>query len=233
MKALLLSAGLGTRLKPITDNLPKVMVPINKKPCIAYHIENLRNQGIEEMAINIHYLPEKIRDYFGNGEKFGVKINYSFEPKLLGTAGALNNFREYFNDTFIVVYADVVANFNLEDALAVHKKSKGMATIALDRARPFEGKGLAIKKQDKIIKFIEKPSQAIADAYINSGFYIANHSILDLIPKGFSDFGKHILPSLAKRGELYAYEHKGYIFDIGTITDLKKAEEFLSRENIN
>lgn len=228
MKALLLSAGLGTRLKPLTDNLPKVMIPLNGKPCLQHHIENLKNQGITDFAINTHYLPEKIKEYFGEGSKFGVKITYSHEhPEILGTAGALNNFRNFFNDTFLVVYADVLANFKIRDLIDIHKKNNSLLTMALDSKRNMTNKGAVISIDNRVTSFIEKPGKEIQGAMINSGFYIVEPEVLSYIPKGFSDFGKEILPKLVKEEVVFSSEHEGYIFDIGTLEDLKKAREFL------
>ncbi len=232
MKALLLSAGIGTRLKPLTDIIPKVMVELNGKPCLQYHIENLKKQGITEFAINTHYLPEKIKEYFGDGSKFGVKIIYSYEyPEILGTAGALNNFKDFFKDTFVIIYADVLANFKIGDLIGVHKKNNSLITIALDSKRQMIGKGAVIFSNDRVIKFVEKPEKDIPNALINSGFYMAEPEILEHIPEGFSDFGKDILPRLAKQNLVHASEHKGYIFDIGTPEDLERAREFLRTNN--
>ena len=232
MKALLLSAGLGTRLKPLTDDLPKVMIPLNGKPCLQYHIENLKSQGITDFAINTHYLPKKIKDYFGDGSKFGVNITYSEErPEILGTSGSLNNFRDFFDDTFLVVYADVMANFKIRDLINIHKKNHALLTMALDSKRKMINKGAVILRDNKVTSFIEKPGKEIPGAMINSGFYIVEPEILKYIPEGFSDFGKDILPKLVKEGKLFSSEHKGYIFDIGTLEDLEKAREFLRINN--
>jgi NDP-sugar pyrophosphorylase family protein len=227
MKALLLSAGLGIRLRPLTDNLPKVMLNLNEKPCLLHTIENLREQKINEFAINTHYFPDKIRDFFGNGSDLGIKIKYSYEPEILGTSGALNNFRDFFSDTFAVVYADVLANFKVSPLLEVHKRYNAEGTIALDDVRDMMGKGVALTIDDKVSGFIEKPTEKV-EGMVNSGFYILEPSVLDRIPSGFSDFGKDILPKIAEDGKLYHSKHKGYIFDIGSIPDLRNAENYLT-----
>src|SRR3989344_3313615 len=165
MKALLLSAGIGTRLKPLTDNLPKVMIPLNGKPCLQYHIENLKKQGIKEFAINTHYLPEKIKEHFEDGKKFGVRIAYSEErPDILGTSGALNNFRNFFDDTFLIVYADVLANFKIQDLIDVHKKNNSLLTMALDSKRKMANKGAVVSMDNRVTSFIEKPGKEIPGA---------------------------------------------------------------------
>jgi len=232
MKALLLSAGIGTRLKPLTNSTPKVMIKLNDKPCLWYAINNLKKQGITEFAINTHAFPEQIKNYFGNGEKFGVKITYSFEQSPLGTAGALNNFKDFFTDDFLVVYGDVIANFEIKKLLEVHKNNNAEATIMLDSSRSPIGKGLAKIDGEKVLEFEEKPKIMPKTALINSGFYLLQREILNKIHRGFSDFGKDILPQIAKERKLYFTRHEGYIFDMGTIQDLKKAEEFLMKHNI-
>ena len=229
MKAVLLSAGFGERLHPLTEKIPKVMVSINGKPCIQYNIENLKKQGITDFLINTHYLPEKIKEYLKDGSKFGVKITYSYEPEILGTSGALKNFRKDLNETFLVIYADVISNINIKEALEIHKQNNAIATIVLDGQRSQKGKGVVIKDKERVLKFIEKPKKEIVGGLISSGFYIMEPSVLDVIPEGFSDFGKDILPKLIKEEEVFCIEHKGYIFDIGTIEDLKKAEHFLNK----
>ncbi|MDO8460546.1 MAG: NDP-sugar synthase [Nanoarchaeota archaeon] len=227
MKALLLAAGLGTRLGPLTENMPKVMVNLNGKPLLQHHIENFKKQGITEFAINTHYFPQAIKDYFQDGSKFGVKITYSFEPELLGTSGALNNFRDFFTEKFILVYADVLADFKIQPLIEVHERNKALATIALDKLRPTKGKGAVLVSGEKVTEFVEKPTEEIPDALINSGLYLLEPEILQRIPAGFSDFGHDILPPIAKEEKLYWTMHNGHLFDIGTPEILRQAQEFI------
>lgn len=233
MKVLMLSAGFGTRLRPLTENLPKVMAPINNKPCLEYHLENFRDQGIKDFAINTHHLPDLIRNYFRDGSKLGVSIRYSFEPSLLGTAGALNYFRDFFTETFAVVYADVFADFKLEPLIQVHKKNNALVTITIDSRKDLEGKGLVRKIGDLVAELIEKPSSPIQGMFINSGFYILEPGIFYNIPNGFSDFPQDILPSLVSQRKVFCAEHKGFIFDIGTPNDLEVARAFSKLKNIS
>lgn len=226
MKAILLSAGFGKRLASLTKDLPKVMVPINGKPCLQYNIENLKKQGVDTFLVNTHYLPEKIKDYFGDGSDFGVNIIYSYEPEILGTSGALNNFKKELNDTFLVIYGDVISNIDISNALNIHKRNKAEATIILDSKRNKEGRGIVLKDKEKVVEFVEKPDKEIDNGLINSGLYILEPSILDRIEEGFSDFGKDILPNVVKKGNVFCDEHKGYIFDIGTERDLIETENF-------
>jgi NDP-sugar pyrophosphorylase family protein len=227
MRALVLAAGRGERLRPITDSIPKVMVPVAGKPCLLYAIENLKRQGVHEIAVNTHYMADKVRDYFGAGAKFGVEITYSEEEELLGTSGALNNLRDYFDDTFIVAYGDVIADFEIEKLLEVHCRNMAEATIFLDSKRSAVGRGIADVEGEKVVGFIEKPQGEVKSPLINSGFYLLEPSVLERIPRGFSDFGKDILPNIARDRKLFFALHEGYIFDIGKLDDLRSAEAFL------
>ena len=112
MQAIILSAGFGTRLKQFTDKMPKVMVPIDGRPLLEHHIEQLKEYGVRDILINLHYLPDIITDYFGDGLKFGVKILYKYETEILGTAGGIKNFENEIKDSFFVVYGDVLNFIN-------------------------------------------------------------------------------------------------------------------------
>ncbi len=228
MKALLLAARKGTRLKPITNTIPKVMVDINGKPCLQYNLELLKKYGIKDIAINTHYLPEKIIDYFSDGKKFGVNLKYSYEKEILGTAGALNNFKNYFNDELFVIYGDTIHNTNLNEMAKFHKEKKGFATIAVDNRNQIGRGAVVFDDVKRVVKFVEKPKKEITNAKVNTGVYILPPKILEFIPEGFSDFGYDILPKLLeKEKEIYAYD-AGEAIDIGTIEQLEKARKLFS-----
>jgi len=230
MKALILAAGKGTRLKELTKEIPKVMLDVGGKPCLRYNIELLKKHGITEIAINTHVFPEQIKNYFGDGSKFGVKIKYSYEPIILGTSGALNNFREIFDDTFIVVYGDVIHQTNLAEMIKLHKQKRAFATLALDD-RDSTGKGVVLlDKEFKVLKFVEKPEERIPGTLINSGIYILEPEILENIPEGFSDFGKDIFPRLLESGKkMYGFKTEKVI-DIGTLEVLEMARKLFSEK---
>jgi NDP-sugar pyrophosphorylase family protein len=223
MKAIILAAGKGERLRPLTDSTQKVMIEVGGKPCLQHSIELLRKYGITEIAINTYYLPEKIKEYFKDGSEFGVSIRYSYEPEILGTAGALNNFRDFLRGEFFVVYGDVIHRINFEEMMRFHRSMRGLTTIALDN-RSQKGKGAVVLNGNRIVRFVEKPKEEIPGALVNSGVYLTNHKIFDYIPQqGFSDFGYHVLPSALRAGErLYGLKIEEVI-DIGTIEDLERA----------
>jgi len=229
MKALLLAAGKGERLKPITDNIPKVMIEIGKKPCLQHSIELLVQNGINEIAINTHYIPEAITNHFQDGKKFGARIRYSYEKEILGTSGSINNFRDFFDEDFLVVYGDVIHAIDLKNFTAMHEEKKGFATLALD-SRNQLGKGVVILDANKKIKrFVEKPEKEIAGGFVNSGLYLFNKKVLEYIPsKGCSDFGKDIFPKILEEGkEMYGFIG-GKAIDIGTYLDLAYARRLFN-----
>jgi len=131
MKALFLAGGLGTRLRPLTNNLPKPMVPIMGKPLLERNIENLKRFGIDEIVLSTCYKPAKIQKYFGDGSRFGVKISYICEDEPLGTAGAIKNAERFFNDTFLVFNADILSDFDISEMIKYHREKGALATIAV------------------------------------------------------------------------------------------------------
>ncbi|MBN2021097.1 MAG: nucleotidyltransferase family protein [Sedimentisphaerales bacterium] len=210
MKAILLAAGKAERLKGVLDCLPKPMVQIAGKPILEHNIEWLRSYGVTDVYINLHHLPEVIKRYFSNGIDRGVKITYSYEPALLGTAGAVKKIaHDCWNDNpfepFIVVYGDnLVSDFNLNRIIQFHKRKKGIATICLyHRPEEVSKSGVAVLDEDhRIIAFVEKPSAGqIAGDLVNTGIYILEANILQYIPAGCCDFGKDVFGRVLDSGE--------------------------------
>ena len=200
MKALLLAAGKGSRLKNVTNNTPKPMVLFHNKPLLQHNIELCKTHGIKEIFINTHHLANKITDYFEDGKKFGVSIRYSYEPELLGTSGALLNFKKHLSqEPFFVLYGDNVSQFNLQSLK--EKKENAIAIIGFHHREDIENCGVAeFDKNNKITKFIEKPNRSDTESrLVNSGAYFLKPEIFKYIPEGFSDFGKDIFPLLLNK----------------------------------
>ncbi|NMA86308.1 MAG: nucleotidyl transferase, partial [Tissierellia bacterium] len=219
IKAVIMSGGMGTRLRPLTCHLPKPMVPIFNKPNMEYIIELLRDFGIEDIAITLHYLPEKIMDYFGNGEKFNVNLKYYIEDKPLGTGGSVKNTGEFLDDTFIVISGDAFTDIDLKKAWEFHKEKKSKATLALKRENiPLEYGVVIVDDNGKIVKFLEKPSwgEVFSDT-INTGIYILEPSVLDYYKIGENfDFSKDLFPKLLEDNvPLYGYVMNEYWCDVG------------------
>ncbi len=221
MKALILSAGQGTRLKPLTNSVPKVLVPVNGKPIMEYIIRWLKHEGVKDIAINMGYKFQVLRNYLSYSRKLYPDISFrtSLEYDLLGTSGSLNNFRDYFTETFFVVYGDVLADFNLKNMLEFHYKKRALATLALCRMVDRNDIGrVAIDIDNKIADLSEKSrDSSITTKLGNGGIYILEPEILDYIPKGKTDFCYDIFPRLIDgRKPVYGYVLNGdYLLDIG------------------
>lgn len=229
MKAVIMAGGKGTRLGELTKNLPKPMVEVGGKPILEHIIENLKENGIRDLIIVTGYLGEVIKNYFRDGKKFGVSIEYFEEKNPLGTAGALYMLKNILQEkSFIVMYGDVMHNTKIKDLILFHEARKGIGTLVLDN-RSQIGRGAVVLEGDRIIKFAEKPMIPIKGAKVNSGIYLLDKEVLDFIPEGFSDFGKDIFPELLRRGKkLYGFVSEDVV-DIGIPEDLEKARVSFTR----
>ncbi|HTS20094.1 MAG TPA: nucleotidyltransferase family protein [Verrucomicrobiae bacterium] len=229
MKAFILAAGLGTRLRSLGLDVPKVMVPIGGRPLLEHHFELFKRQGIREFIVNLHYLPEKITDYFGDGSKFGVSITYSHEPELLGTAGAIKKMDSELRDgTFIVFYGDNLVRVDFGPLLEFHRARRAQATVALFASpEPWTGGVVETNSNGRVVRFVEKPDRKqVSTNLISAGILVLDPHVLDEIPAGqFYDFGKDVFPKLLAEGRpVYAMEPKAYIQDVGTPERLAKAQ---------
>jgi NDP-sugar pyrophosphorylase family protein len=222
MKAIILCAGLGTRLGDLTRDRPKVMMPVGGKPLLQHHIELLRAQGVTDIGINLHYLPETITDYFGDGKKFGVRIRYSLEKEILGTAGGVKQFASFLGgEPFWVFYGDNLFVLKLETVVNFHREKKSLATIVLfEHHEPWTMGVVETDANGRVLRFVEKgPRESCPPkARVNGGIYLLEPRALDYIPKDKpSDFGRDVFPEMLRRGEpLYAMFPGIYLEDIGT-----------------
>ena len=229
MKAFILAAGYGKRLEPLTKAVPKPMCPVANKPIMQYNIELLKKYGIRDLTANIHYFPEQVENYFGDGSAFGVNLKYSFEEELLGTAGGAKMMAASVktNETFIVIASDILTDINLSRMIAYHKSRKALATIALVPVKDVSQYGVVLMdEKGKISDFQEKPSRDEARSdLVNTGIYIFEPEILDVIPSGkFHDFGKDVFPELVKNGaDFYGYKMVEYWNDVGGLEKLRTA----------
>ena len=201
MKAIILAAGKGERLKGTVDTIPKPMIKYQGKPILQHNIELCREFGIREVLINTHHLAEVIRSYFGDGSAFGVNIHYSFEEKILGTAGALNNFRDYLGEEeFFVLYGDNFSKFDLSTLRKEFDNHQCIGVIAFHYREDVSQSGVGEFAPDgRILRFLEKPKPGTTDSHwVNAGIYYLSPQILNYIPQGFSDFGKDIFPILLR-----------------------------------
>lgn len=229
MRAVLMAGGSGTRLRPLTCDLPKPMVPILNRP-IAEHIINLlKRHEITEIVATLHYLPDALRDYFQDGNEFGVQITYAVEEdQPLGTAGCVKNIAELLDETFLVISGDSITDFDLTAAIAFHKQKKSKATLILTRVpNPIEFGVVITDQEGRIRRFLEKPSTSeIFSDTVNTGAYILEPEVLEyLSPHQESDFSKDLFPLLLEKGEpMYGYVAKGYWCDVGNLDAYREAQ---------
>jgi len=230
-KAMILAAGEGTRLRPLTLETPKVLLAVGEKPLIRYTLSWLKSHGITELAINLCHLGNEIKNLLGDGSRFGINISYSFEETLLGTAGGVKRMEHFFDDTFVVIYGDILTDFNLKEMIRFHQERKAVATLALLKVpNPWEVGIVEVDKEGRILSFVEKPPRGSETGNLASGaIYVLEREILDYIPaKGASDFAYDILPKLIKLGlPVYGYilQPEDYLIDIGTIEKYQQANQ--------
>lgn len=207
--AMLLAAGEGTRLRPLTETVPKCMVPVAGKPILAHAVERLRASRVRDITMNLHYLPQVIMDYFKDGSAWGIAIQYSMEPELLGTAGAVGKVREYFTSPFFVWYGDNLSTCRLGRFYAFHRSRRGIATVALYQRHDPTSSGIAqMTGADRIVRFVEKPTpDQVFSHWVNAGIYVLEPGVLRYIPSDRpSDFGRDVFPALLAAGEaVYGY----------------------------
>ncbi len=231
MKAMILAAGEGTRLRPLTLDTPKALLPVAGVPLIEHTILWLKRHSVGEVVINLHHLGKKVTDFLGDGSRLGVKIAYSPEQTLLGTAGAVRRVEQSFDGTFVVLYGDVITDFNLSAMIDFHQQKKAIATLALLRvSNPWEVGVVRLNGDGRLLSFAEKPPRGSEPGNLaNSGVYVLEKEILDYIPReGFCDFAYDIFPRVIRLGlPVYGYRlnKDDYLVDIGTPEKYQQANE--------
>jgi NDP-sugar pyrophosphorylase family protein len=228
MRALVLAAGEGQRLRPLTLRMPKPMVPVGGRPVLEHLIALLRIHGITDIAINLHYRPEAILEHFGDGERFGVEITYSHEARLLGSAGAARALDAFLTDTFLCLYGDVLTDVDLSALVARHRETAAAGTIGVYEVSDPSRCGIVeLDGAGRITRFVEKPAPGtISGNLANSGILVLEPSVLREIPRNEPfDFGLHLFPKLLDQGiPLVGERLDGYILDIGSADRLAQAE---------
>jgi mannose-1-phosphate guanylyltransferase len=241
MKAMILAAGKGTRVRPITHTIPKPMIPILQKPVMEFLLELLREHGFTEVMVNVSHLAEEIENYFRDGQRFGVEIAYSFEGRIedgeligdaLGSAGGLKkiqNFQRFFDDTFVVLCGDALIDLDLSEAVRRHREKGALASLITKRV-PMEqvsSYGVVVTDSDgRVRSFQEKPDVAdAASDMINTGIYIFEPEVLDYVPDGVPfDIGSDLFPKLVESGApFYALPMEFEWVDIGKVPDYWQA----------
>lgn len=251
MKALILAAGRGTRVRPLTDTLPKPMIPIVNKPVMEFLVEHLRRFGIGKIMVNTSYRAPQIEHYFGDGQSFGVEMAYSFEGRAengllidepLGSAGAIRKIHahsRFFDETFVVLCGDAVIDLDFHELIRFHRQRKALATIALREVPEESVHNYGVVVQDaagRITEFQEKPRREEAKSrMINTGIYVFEPEILDFIPEsGPYDIGGQLFPALAQSGGLYGVDLRSpwQWLDIGQVPDFHQVSMLALRGGI-
>ncbi|MBC8076780.1 MAG: mannose-1-phosphate guanyltransferase [Chloroflexales bacterium] len=227
MKAVVMAGGEGSRLRPLTINRPKPMVPVVDRVVMHHIIELLKLHGITEIVVTVQYLANSIQDYFGDGSSFGVNISYSLEDTPLGTAGSVRNAQHLLKEPFIVISGDALTDFNLSEIIDFHTTSKAMATLTLTRVpNPLDYGVIITDERGNVRQFLEKPSwgEVFSDT-VNTGIYVLEPEVLDLIPKGqIVDWSKDVFPKMLREEEpIFGYVAQGYWTDVGTIEEYMRA----------
>lgn len=227
MKAFLLAAGFGSRLRPITDKIPKCLVEIAGHPMLDWWAKLLRENGVEEILVNTHYLHEQVHEYIEefNKKNAGIVFKEFYEEKLLGSGGTVRDNQVFVgnDEEFLICYADNLCNLKIRDLVSFHQEKKGLLTMALFRTNFPEQCGIAkLDENGTITEFVEKPGVPQSNL-ANAGIYVANQRIFEYFPKeGFVDFGRDVLPALTQK--MYGWETKDYLIDIGTMENYEKAK---------
>ena len=229
MKAVILAGGLGTRLLPYTKDIPKPMLPLGKKPILEHIINWIKKNGVKDVVLCVSYKHKKIEDYFQNGKKIGVNIEYAISKKPLSTAGQLKTAEKFIDDTFVCLYGDSIYNFSLRNMISYHKKSKSNITMSLyDYKFNLKYGVINTKNNGKVTSWEEKPEYS---AKINIGCYVMEPEVFQLIPKnrqyGMDDVIQKTLAKKKKVGSVIS--KKGFI-DIGDKETYEKTNEEYSKK---
>ena len=236
MKAVIMAGGEGTRLRPLTSNQPKPMLPMANIPMMEHVVNLLRQHGFEDIVVTVAFMANAIRTYFGDGSEFGVRMVYATEETPLGTAGSVRNARDELGERFLVISGDVLTDIDLSEVVAFHEKRGALATLALKAVdNPLEF-GIVITNEDgSVERFLEKPTwgQVFSDT-INTGIYVLEPEIFDYIPEGRSvDFSGESFPAVLDAGRpLYGYVADGYWEDVGNLEAYLKAHQDILDERV-
>lgn len=227
-KAMVLAAGVGSRLDPISQHIPKPLVPVLNKPVIEHVLDCLKLHGIEDVVANTHYLSELLCSYFNSNPVEGIKLNWVYEPELSGDAGGVRACRKFLGDeSFLVVMGDLFTNADLSAVLAAHKAAKALVTIGVKKVEDVSRFGVMLRDKSGFIKAFQekpKPEEAISNE-ISTGIYVLEPEVFDYIPaSGIYGFGRQLFPKLVEAGlPVLGHEIEGHWSDIGTLQDLFNA----------
>ncbi|KEO83009.1 hypothetical protein EL26_12015 [Tumebacillus flagellatus] len=220
MKAVIMAGGKGTRLQPLTNRMPKPMVPLLERPCMEYIVDLLKRHGITDIAVTLQYLPDVIKQHFGDGSAHGVRLHYFEEHTPLGTAGSVKNASDFLDETFLVISGDALTDFDLTNAIRFHREREALGTMVLTEVDDPTRFGVVTTDEfGRIVRFQEKPSRdEVFSHTVNTGIYVLEPEILTFFEQGQEyDFSKQLFPQVLEQGlPLYGCVGEGYWSDIGT-----------------
>jgi mannose-1-phosphate guanylyltransferase/phosphomannomutase len=232
MKGMILAAGEGTRLRPLTNHLPKPMLPLAGRPLLEHTITHLRDCGIDDLAVNLYHLPHAVMDYFGRGSRWDVNLRYSVEQQLLGSAGGVKRLQPFFDETFVVYYGEVFTRANLRLMVEQHQQSGALATMGLYRVPDPWNRGIVeLDENQTITRFAEKPPrEEVFSDLANAGIYVLEPEVLDYIPSAQSyDFGHDVFPAMLAQGaRVDGYIIEEWLIDIGLLEKYEEANRVVS-----
>lgn len=231
---MVLCAGFGTRLGDLTREIPKPMLPLNGRPMVAYILSHLKRHGFDQIALNLHFKPEIIRDHFGDGTSSGITLTYSHEPQLLGTAGGVKQVESFFRTApeFLVHYGDVVTDQDFTAMLQFHRQRGALVTLLLHQ-RIKSNSVVTLDGDGCIVDFLERPTdearRGLVSPWVNSGICICSPEILDSIPPGSpSDLPRDIFPKLIGTRRLFGFPLSGYRCAVDSPARLSEAQAALA-----
>jgi NDP-sugar pyrophosphorylase family protein len=224
---MILAAGLGTRLRPLTNAVSKPMVQMAGRPCMEHAVRLLAKYSVKEIIVNLHYMPEPIQEHFGDGSVLGVNITYSYEKELMGTAGGFKRVQSFFGDEpALIISGDALTDINLDNLYDFHKEKGGIATLALKQVADPTQYGVVVRNGSRIVEFQEKPKMEEAISNMaNTGIYLFEPEIFEHIPADtFYDFGKQVFPELLEKDEaMHGYVMQEYWCDVGDLAVYREA----------
>lgn len=237
MKALIIAGGLGTRLRPLTYNTPKPIVPVANRPFVAYQIEHLQKHGVDEIILNLHYLSQEIKKMLDDGDRWGVKIRYSIEKTPLGTAGAVKNAEKFFGDEPMIIFnGDILTDIDISGVVRFHHEKRASVTLTLTEVEDPTPFGLILTdRNSRVTRFIEKPNwESVTAKTINAGIYVVDPKIFHEVPEGRAySFERDLYPSLLEnRVPIFGYLSHAYWIDIGSPDMYKEAHEAIMRGEV-
>lgn len=233
MKGVILAAGLGTRLLPLTQTVPKALLPLQNKPLISYPLALLRRYGLKEVAINLHHLGDQIHQTLGDGSPWRLKIHYSWEKEILGTGGGIKKASSLFpNESLLIMNCDVLIDLSLDEAIQFHKRNKAEATMVLHPREP--GSPFSPIEVNQEHQIVQIGGETNPGDWVYTGVQILEPSFLERLPSGSSGLIEHgYQPALTAGLKICGFPHDGYWNDIGTLDRYRQAEQDLTSKNLN